>query len=226
MVLLPSSSVAAVSHAVSAPPAALAPGSYDAEKFDLGVDSEGDDSDVVCPYIQSTHLLWRASVLGKDGFPVSVDCLLDNGAHLVLIRPETVADLDLTMKKLAIPIEVFLAIHCTESNSLHSITTLSNYVELFLLSLNNIWHSYPVKALVALGLCTNVLLGLPWLEWNNIVIDHGEKSAINKKSGFDILDTTIPVHMSCQPEPKMESTPQEIVLHCRKLMLEELRWVV
>jgi hypothetical protein len=41
------------------------------------------------------HLQWNANVFGRNEFPTRITCLLDNSAHLVLIRPETVADLSL-----------------------------------------------------------------------------------------------------------------------------------
>lgn len=53
----------------------------------------------MCP-ISVPHLVWQANFFGHNEFPVPFDCLLDNGAHLVLIRPETVVDLALPVCKL------------------------------------------------------------------------------------------------------------------------------
>ena len=41
------------------------------------------------------HLIWRASVSPPNSLPVSFDCLLDNGSHLVLIRESLVTELGL-----------------------------------------------------------------------------------------------------------------------------------
>ena len=41
------------------------------------------------------HLIWRASVSPPNSLPVSFDCLLDNGSHLVLIRESLVTELRL-----------------------------------------------------------------------------------------------------------------------------------
>ena len=81
------------------------------------------------------------------------DCLLDDGAHLVLIRPETVTDLRLPIRCLTEPVSVTLALN----NDPDLVTELWDYVSLSLSTLNNAWSSKPVRALVAPGLCSNIL---------------------------------------------------------------------
>jgi hypothetical protein len=44
------------------------------------------------------HIIWTASAFGLSEFPDTVDCLMDTGANLILIRPETVANLGLTAR--------------------------------------------------------------------------------------------------------------------------------
>jgi len=129
------------------------------------------------------HLCWKANVVGHNDFPVPVDCLLDCGAHLVLIRPETVVDLCLPVQKLKDPLTVSLAL-----NGKDTITTLYDCVTFSVSSLNNAWSSRSVTAIITPGLCTNILLGLPFLAHNKIVIDAAARSAIHKPSGFDLLN--------------------------------------
>jgi len=88
------------------------------------------------------HLTWEANMFGGNEFPTRMNCLLDNGAHLVLIRPETVADLALPIKKLPEPISATLAIGSKETP-----TKFHNYVSLQLSSLNNQWLSDSPKPL-------------------------------------------------------------------------------
>src|ERR1700678_436350 len=45
-------------------------------------------------------------------------------------------------------------------------------------TLDNAWTSRPVCALVVPGLCTEILLGLPFLVDNKIVVDHDAQTAI------------------------------------------------
>ena len=61
-------------------------------------------SPLIVPY-----LIWRASASPPNSLPVSFDCLLDNGSHLVLICESLVAELGLRRKKLKIPIKTDLA---------------------------------------------------------------------------------------------------------------------
>ena len=158
------------------------------QSFALGNGSDTSDeslSDVsipLCP-VSVPHLIWRANFFGTDEFPVPVDCLLDSGAHLVLIRPEVIMDLGLPVQKLKKPFPVSLAL-----NGKETATTLDNCVTLSISALNNAWSSHSVTAIIAPHLCTNILLGLPFLAHNKIVIDHNAHTVIHKPSGFDLLN--------------------------------------
>lgn len=57
------------------------------------------------------HYIWHANVHGNAKLPIPFDTLLDNGAHLVLIRPEAVIDLGLPVHKLKEPQRATLAIN-------------------------------------------------------------------------------------------------------------------
>jgi hypothetical protein len=87
--------------------------------------------------ISVPHLIWKGQIWNSDDVQVSYDCLLDDGAHLVLIRPETVADLGLPVHRLHEHECVTLALN----NSPESVTELWNYVFLSVSSLNNTWSS-------------------------------------------------------------------------------------
>jgi hypothetical protein len=156
--------------------------------FNLGNGSDTSDENALNHEVSDAplsveHLTWDANIFGGNSFPTKINCMLDNGAHLVLIRPETVADLALPIRKLEQPISVTLALEGKKT-----ITTLHDYVHLQLASTNNEWSSKTVRALIAPGLCTNILLGLPFLTHNNIVVDHSARTAINKMSGFDLMN--------------------------------------
>ena len=66
----------------------------------------------------------EGTVWNSDDIQVPYDCLLDDGAHLVLIRPETVTDLGLPIRKLKEPVSVTLALN----NNPDSIKEFYNYV--------------------------------------------------------------------------------------------------
>jgi hypothetical protein len=80
--------------------AAILPSST-AIPFVLGTGASDTDSEQssVSP-ISVPHYIWHAQIDGKNEFPTQINCLLDNGAHLILIRPEIVADLSLHIRKL------------------------------------------------------------------------------------------------------------------------------
>ena len=72
------------------------------------------------------HLFWRASV-SPDILPVLVDCLLDNGSHMVLICDSLVNQLRLCKRRLRTPIKTDLAMHLNENKMS---VTLYDFVKL------------------------------------------------------------------------------------------------
>ena len=167
---------------VNAPVGAILPSSFHQFVLAGDLDTSGSSEDVSplsCP-----HLIWRAQIWNNDDVQIPFDCMLDDGAHLVLIRPETVTDLGLPIRRLHEPVKVTLALN----GDPNSMTVFHDYVSLSLSSLNNAWSSKPVRALIAPGLCSSILLGLPFLVHNKIVIDHDSRTAIDKSCGFDLLN--------------------------------------
>ena len=159
--------------------------------------SEGDIS-VSLPLLRSEHFMWKCSVEGPNvDFPLTVSTLIDNGAHVVLIRPEVVQKLGLHIHQLAQPECIDVAID--SSNKEKKGRELSEFVFLSVSSLDQSFHAKPVRALLTPGLCMPVILGLPWLENNKIVCDHADRSCYVKSSGYNLLH---PPKISPPPPPK------------------------
>ncbi|KIK01091.1 hypothetical protein K443DRAFT_678677, partial [Laccaria amethystina LaAM-08-1] len=96
--------------------------------------------------------------------------LIDNGAHFVSIRPELAAKLGLKVYHL----------HKPESSKKQQQkkTELYHYVKLSLALLDLHWTSRTVRTLATPGLCTPIILGLPWLSHNSIITDHAARRCI------------------------------------------------
>jgi len=211
---------------MSAPPAshireinAVLPSSSIPFALGSGSDTSEDNRVSIAP-LTVDHLKWDANVFGSNEFPTRISCLLDNGAHLVLIRPETVADLALPIRKLSEPLSATLAIGGEKI-----VTSFHNYVHLQLNSVNNEWASKTVRALIAPELCTNILLGLPFLSHNNIVVDHAARTAVDKKSGFDLLNNNSKMARDTKKKMIPPITRVKQRIEHRKAMIEELKIV-
>ena len=164
------------------------------------------------------HLMWDANVFGRNEFPTKINCLLDNSAHLVLIRPETITDLALPICKLNTPISITLALEGKKT-----ISVFHDYVHLQLASGNNEWTSKTVCALIAPGLCSNILLGLPFLVRNNIVIDHAACTAVDKISGFNLLDNALRMLRNNLNKMVLLKVKIKSILKNRENMMDELK---
>ncbi|EDR06062.1 uncharacterized protein LACBIDRAFT_329149 [Laccaria bicolor S238N-H82] len=169
------------------------PGNY---ASDSDEDWDVSHRDVSNTSIRSKHLIWNCQINSlTNDFPVKTRALIDNGAHLVLIRPELVERLGLKQYKLNKPELVDVAF----SNGKKKKTELYFYVKLALSSLDSAWTSHVVKALVTPGLCLPIILGLPWLERNFIVTDHAARTCIDKRNSYDLLN---PPDIVPPPPPK------------------------
>lgn len=63
------------------------------------------------------------------------------------------------------------------------------------------WSSRTVRAIVALNLCADVILGLPFLAANDLIIDPAKCSVADKKSGFDLLNPAKPSLINTKTVP-------------------------
>jgi hypothetical protein len=150
-------------------------------------------SEILAP-LSVPHLFWNCTISGPVGtLPISFSALIDYGSHLVLISDKFIKSLQLHRPTLAEPLEVEMAM---PESGLKNVVQLRDWVKLSLYDQVGSWTSKTVRAVIAPSLCAPVILGLPFLQHNKIVIDHDARTAIDKESGFDLLNPTPP------PPPK------------------------
>ncbi len=150
------------------------------------------------------HLIWCCSIKNRSPvFPatfVNVWALIDNGSHLVLISPQLIQKLNLHIHQLPQPIKITVALKNAAP------TTLTSWVKLKLYDQQKAWTSCTVHTIVVPDLCSDIILGLPFLTANNLIIDPTECSVTDKLSGFDLLHPPVPVF-------KLSSAPDPILAH-------------
>jgi hypothetical protein len=143
------------------------------------------------------HLVWDFYLDGPlCDLPVHVRGLIDDGSHLVLIDSVIVDKLGLRRFTLHKPEIVSLALN---ESSTPSNASLTEYIKLHAYSHDQSWTAVTVRALIAPSLCAPVILGLPWLERNHIVIDHHERTVIDKRTNYNLLDPAPPTPPKAPP---------------------------
>lgn len=98
-------------------------------------------------------------------------------------------------------------------------TTLNKYVQIAPISLDASWTLNIVKALVTPNLSVPLLLGLPFLEHNNFVVDFEAHMCIDKRSNYNLLNPRI-IELKRQKPCLKQAIAQTKVF--KKVMLEEL----
>ncbi len=150
------------------------------------------------------HLIWKCSVEDRSSsflphHPVSA--LLDHGSPVILIRESLVVSLNLHCCRLHEP---FIMDTATPSATLTS--ALNKWVKIQLHNPSNCWSSSSVHAIVTPSLCTDIILGLPFLTHNNIVVDASARTVVHKPSGFDLLSLPSPVLPLPPPRPTLKQS--------------------
>ncbi|KAJ4480367.1 hypothetical protein C8R41DRAFT_724973, partial [Lentinula lateritia] len=153
-----------------------------------------------------------------------VNSLIDNGAHLALIHPDLVCRLGLSRRILKKPEPVCAAF---QSGSNQSIAPLTEYVLLKVSSVDGSFTSRNVPFVIAPNLCTQLLLGLPWLTHNSIVIDYTLRSCTHKPLGFDLLNNKPVTRAFAFKTKSIEKIRESLVKlgnrakeHWKKLLIE------
>lgn len=114
--------------------------------------------------------------------------------------------------------EFGVALNCPGDNKVN--VMLTHCVKLSLTSTDNVWTSRVVYTVITPGLCMPIILGLPFLETNNIVCDHANQSCIDKVSSYNLLN---PVKVFPPPPPRMKAKDQiKFTKLAKKLTLAEL----
>ena len=142
------------------------------------------------PHIKSKHFIWNCSLTGPAvTFPVTKPALIDNGCHMVLIRPDIVAELGLPIFELKEPEEVDVAISFSKAGIERKKKSLVQYVKIRLFSSDSVFHSRLVHAVICPGLCMPIIFGLPFLEINDVICDHKNRACLvrDKNLNYNLL---------------------------------------
>ncbi|KAJ3990270.1 hypothetical protein F5890DRAFT_1470027 [Lentinula detonsa] len=132
------------------------------------------------------HLEWTARVNGPAGFTIT-KLLLDSACPFVLIHADLVDGLGLKRHTLYRPQEMSLAMSAGKPEIFRSTEYCKLVLEDPLLS----WRSCVVRALVVPSLCSSMILGLPFLAYNNLVMDYSARTVFDKTCGFDLLNPAV-----------------------------------
>jgi hypothetical protein len=154
--------------------------------------------------------------------------LIDNGCHLVLIRPDIIEKLGLIIFPLESPENINLQSRTV--NKKKRKMQLENFVILKATSIDQQWCSKCVCAIITPNLCMPVIFGLPFLLHNNIFTDHSLCSCIDKKSNYNLINpiTVLPpkkIISLCDKRKKMKRNIRDYVKELKEVCNERLKHI-
>ena len=124
--------------------------------------------------LKGKHFIWTWRLKNTaDRFSLKTKALIDGGAHMVLIHPDVATRLALPKLPLSNPEQVNVALGTSQK-----IEKLTHYVILEPSSLDGLFSSHPLHAVIAPGLCMPMILGLPFLTVNKIVCNYAVRQCM------------------------------------------------
>ena len=133
------------------------------------------------------HFWWDCRINGPlTCSPTPVKALINTGSPPVLISEECIELYSLILCHLHKPLSV------TGVYSAGGDIILDVYVKLHISSLDSLWFSRVISAIIVPGLHAKIILSLDFLTRNRIVIDPEDHSAICKTDGYDLLNPPKP----------------------------------
>jgi hypothetical protein len=151
--------------------------------------SENSDTSVASvsaqPPLKGKHFIWTCRLNNAtDRLSMKTKALIDRGAHMVLIRPDIVTQLMLPTFLLEHPEQVNITM-----GTPNQIEKLTHYAIIEPASLDRLFTLHHVHAVIALGLCMPIILGLPFLCTNKIVCNYAEQTctATNNEPPYNLL---------------------------------------
>ena len=162
----------------------------------LGNESDFSDDEYIDTPLFVLHLLWKALILNENSptFPRATTMLIDGGCPTVLICEDVASMFELRRFCLHEPHQLGNA--WGEENKV-----ATEWIKLNVLSICSLWKSRMVRTIVASTLCTPVLLGCPFLKFNDINIDHKNDHVIYMPIGLDLL------HIPTSSPPPIQLSP-------------------
>ena len=131
-----------------------------------------------------THLIWPAMVMAPDGTSVSTNCLIDTGAHLTCIRTDVACKLcKLASKETCKAPFSYPCISELYGEMTSRPISICQILSLFL----KVFLAFS-PALIVDDLCTDFILGLPFLSHNKSVVDCDTCAVIHKPTRLNLLD--------------------------------------
>ena len=212
-----SSKVAAITSAPPTPERNVIAAVLDDENSDTvdwASSSEEEDANIQVSDYCTSHLNLKCFVHGTNHHSIIVNTFLDNGTYLVLIHPNVVRQLKLRIRKLPHPKCFNAALQSSEHNQK---TCATEFIYLHISTMNHTWTSKKVIALISPSLNMPALLGLPFLEKNNLVIDHGLCTCVVCGTNLNLLKSdsvVLPSHintLSCSPQDVIKTAKLNVI---------------
>jgi hypothetical protein len=97
--------------------------------------------------------------------------------------------------------------------------TLIDYIKFSVTSLDDAWTLKPIFAIIAPGLYLPLILSPSFLVKNNIVIDHADRTAVDKVSSYDLLNPPI-IKPPRPPFPKLHENIKQTEKIKKKVLSE------
>ncbi|KAJ8482180.1 hypothetical protein ONZ51_g5512 [Trametes cubensis] len=159
-----------------------------------GILGTGTDSEEFVSPLFADHTILHASIPSSSIVTQPFPMLIDSGSPTVLIRRDVVEQSGLRIRTLPSPYRLGNAWGSEQNEA-------REWVKFRITLPDNSWESRTCRAIVVSQLCSPVILGKPFLEFNNLVEDHATRRLIHNPSQRDLLTPPPPPSIPSSPLP-------------------------
>ncbi len=148
----------------------------------IGTDDEDTwDSEYVNTPLSTPHLILSASITSPSCLLDSIDMLIDTGCPVNLISETTATSLNLRHRPLPTTFNYNDAFGGGQKSS-------SEWCRFAVVTTDGSYTSRSVRAIIVPDLCYPVLLGTPFLDQNELLVDVHHRSLRDSRSNLDLLN--------------------------------------
>jgi hypothetical protein len=123
------------------------------------------------------------------------------------------------------PVAMSITLALSKNSEERTVAVLDEWVKLKPSDVNGLWTSRTVCAIVAPHLCTDVILGLPFLTANRLVMDYEDRTCISKDNNFNLLQPKVEEakREACIPLQQKHKELRKFVRRCHREVMEEIK---
>ena len=146
--------------------------------------------------LHTSHPLYKTIHKAAKPYPKKHPSPIHNILHISKIKPHSIENIDFRPRHPSWNLPLSIEIGPTRDEACQADRDSEADIKI-----------YMDGSVIAPGLCTPVILGLPFLSFNKLVIDYDARTCIDKRNSYDLLNPACPSPPDPSPPAVLKEKP-------------------